>query len=66
MNDIGDYVAGGGVSGVVFGIFFLLYKYCNNHRVNCISGCCKVQMEEDRTPPRIKPLEEVNVESQNK
>ena len=53
-----SYIAGGGVSGVVFGVIYLLYKYCNNHRINCISGCCRVTLEEDRTPPRIHPISE--------
>lgn len=56
--DIADYIAGGSVSGVVLGIFFLLYKYFDKHKINCISGCCKVSLEEDRTPPRLQPIKD--------
>jgi len=51
MDNIGSSLAGGGITGLVFGIVYLLYKYCDKHKINCISGCCKVTLEQDRTPP---------------
>jgi len=54
MDNIGSSLAGGGITGLVFGIVYLLYKYCDKHKINCISGCCKVTLEQDRTPPTSK------------
>ena len=77
MENIGSYVIGGGTSGIVFGAIYLLYKYLNNHRINCVSGCCKIILEEDRSPVHTSvkhPIEknpsegkfEIKVDSQPK
>jgi hypothetical protein len=61
MN-VDSTLASGGISGVIVVIAILLFKYLNKHKCNIISGCCKIKIEEDRTPPsdlRIKaPIEE--------
>jgi hypothetical protein len=59
MDNLGSVLAGGGVSGVVFGIFYLLFKYLSTHKVKIVSGCCKIEAEEDRTPK--EELKEVKV-----
>jgi len=50
MDNLGSTVVGGSVTGLVFGIFYLLYRYCDKHKINCISGCCRVSLEQDRSP----------------
>jgi hypothetical protein len=39
--------AGGGIAIM---IIVYLFKYLNTHKVKIISGCCSINIEEDRTP----------------
>ena len=50
MDSVSSTVVGGSITGLIFGISYLLYKYFNRHKVNCTSGCCKVSLEQDRSP----------------
>jgi len=51
MDNFLPILAGGGVSGMVFFITYLLFRYLETHRILIISKCCRVNLEEDRTPP---------------
>lgn len=59
-NNIGSYIAGGGVSGAIIAIAFVLYKLCNHRRFR--SQCCgaTVDMRDDNgqpSPERDKKIE---------
>jgi hypothetical protein len=58
MDNFLPILAGGGVSGMVFFITYLIFKYLETHKILIVSGCCRVKLEEDRTPPPtiITPL----------
>jgi len=51
MDSINSTLVSGGISGVIVVIAILLFKYLNKHKCHIISGCCKIRIEEDRTPP---------------
>jgi len=51
MEGIDYTLASGGISGVIVIFAILLFKYLNKHKCNIVSGCCRIRIEEDRTPP---------------
>ena len=67
MDNVFSYVAGGSVTGVIFGSIYLLYKYFNNHRIKCNSECCRscrMVLEEDN--PQLKRESSSSVELEKK
>jgi len=67
MDNVFSYVAGGSMTGVIFGSIYLLYKYFNNHRIKCNSECCKsckMVLEEDK--PNLNRQESNEVIGENK
>jgi hypothetical protein len=53
-------ILGGSSIGVL--TVYLVYKYLQKHKIKIISGCCQVELQEDRTPPKEKDDEIVKVE----
>jgi hypothetical protein len=64
MDNFASILAGGGVSGVIIAISILLFRYLDKHKIKCISGCCRLAMEQDRSPKlenKSDTIEEIKV-----
>jgi hypothetical protein len=47
MDNFTSVIAGGGISGLIFTVVFLIFKYLEKHKVKVQSGCCKLALESD-------------------
>ena len=55
MDIANTVIAGSSLSGIIIGMIYLIYKYMDKHKIKISSGCCKVVLETDRTPPDTPP-----------